>query len=249
MTFDVASNIVLHLAKLLETMYDCSDVATFSMSPTLPDTLTVTTIDAFACSKHIATIPIIMREEHRNVKITFSSKKLAKSLKKTKNTAIRFKIVSDISLLVTPANNPDTIIYAEDDQYDFVTVQTDDNVLMSKSVPVSLLLADLSTMVINLCIGNGFVSFKTNSHQALLCIDTKTFSNCVSVEKNLQCNVPDFESIIVIKLLKVLTHSSLPSVKTVVCYIPTEENIPLKFCVVFSKCTFTTLLYDQTQYM
>jgi hypothetical protein len=262
--FDAASNVVLNIAKLLETVYDCSDVATLSMSTAAPNVLTVTTIDAFSCSKHVATVPIIVREmEQPEVNVTISIKKLAKSLKKTKSSAIRFVIVSSESLLVTPANNPDTTIYAEDNQYDFVVAPATDKKLTTatdeksttatdeKSVPITLLMADLATMVINLCIGSGFVTFSTKSSTRTLFINTKTPSNSVHVEKLLQSDVPDFESIVVIKLLKVLTHSSLPSIKTVVCHIPTEENVPLKFSVAFAlaKCTLTTCLYDQTKYL
>lgn len=250
-TFDVASNIVFNLSKLLETVYDCSDLATFSVSKESSDILTITTTDPFFCSQHIATIPIVAREmKYFESTVNISIKKLAKSLKKIKNTAIRFLIISGESLLVTPANHPDITIYAEENQYDFVVSSTEQKTTtIEDSAPITLLLADLATMVINLCIGSGFVSFKTKSNRTLS-IYTKTYTNYIHVEKLLQCDdVPDFESVFVIKLLKVLTHSSLPPIKTVVCYIPRKEHIPLKFSVAFEKCTLTTLLYDQSKYM
>jgi len=247
-TFDFASNTVLDLIKLLETVYDCSDIATLSLIPTEPNILTIKTMDAFACSQHIATVPIILRECTRfNVEVNVLLKKLSKSLKKTKNCAIRFVIVSGKSLKVTPANHLDTVVYQEASQYDLVFPPEVEEKKI-EYIPVTLVLVDLATMVINLCLGSGFVSFRTQT-TGMLHLDTKTPSCSIAIEKKLQCDVPAFETVIVIKLLKVLTHSSLPSIKTVVCYIPTEKNIPVKFCVEFSKCTLTTILYDQSKYM
>lgn len=250
-TFDIASNIVVNLYKLLETMYDCSESVTFSISSiTKPETLSVTTVDSFSSSQHIGTVPIHVREAKPSlVHVTVPLNKLTKSLKKSKGTAVRFLIVSGESLLVTPSNDPDTVIYAKESIYDLCPTPTEEKVLsgLTESVGFTLLLSDLANIVINLCVGSGFVSFKTYRNR--LSMFTKTPSTSVHVDKLIQGDIPDFETVIVLKLLKVLTHSSLPSAKEVVCYVPTGKNIPLRFCICFSQCTLTTLLYDQTEYM
>jgi hypothetical protein len=247
MEFDMSSKIVQATAKIMETMYDCTDVATMSVSLKETNILILTAVDAFGASQHVGRIPVYHHTTQKNASVVFTVKKLSKILKKTKHLALRFQLLDGISLTVIPANDPTTVLYTEENQHNNLGQQVTES-KQTLGVSVDLIMYDLATMVINLCVGNGFVTVITHPEDNMLSLSTATPNGSIIVRKVLNVPIPRVRIVIVTKLLKTLTHSCLSSIKTCTMQLAKGAKY-LTFEISFQGCLLKTTLFDQSEFV
>lgn len=258
----VSARTVQALIKILEVLYECSELCTVKSNENY---LHVEVTDAFGASKNTCKIPVHVYDKNTSEDglVSIKLKGLLDCLKNWKNKAIAFTIINKSVLRIFLPNieEHEEVVQPDDEdkksnnptgtveivhETDFVQITPH-----SKSpsyVEFSLLTNDLLTMVINTCIGNGFIHFTTVSSTKQLRLRSVHSRGEIIVEKTLFIpEVPDFSAVLVTKLMKLVLLAG-DEVSETILHVPVAPKAPLRLSAVIENCHLGSTLFDQSIY-
>jgi hypothetical protein len=239
------------LVKNLEALFECSDSCTMRIVPK-NNTIEISVTDAFETATfyiQIGVMKIIAPLD--DLKCTCNIKEITRNLKNNKITPMKIIIVENTSICFEDANDANNIIVHaenieldEDENYHVQEAKNDD-----LFTAIILQTADFSNIVINLCICNGFIHFKTDIVEKKLCFLSENEISKIEIQKKISIDVlPSFETIVIAKTLKILTHAFGP--KSITMKIPKIPTFPLKFSLMADdKCSLNVIFFDQKEFI
>jgi hypothetical protein len=208
--------------------------------------------DAFDTAKFILKINVLKVEgDAEDLSCTCDIKKLTKNLKNNKITPMKVNIIHDTSISFNDANNSENIF---EEQKNIDLAQTESNIEKfpeeNNYIPIIMQMADLSNIVINLCILDGFAEFKTDEKLKKIFFFSKSAIADIVIEKQLAVPfLPEFKTTVITKILKIVTHA-FNGPKTINLHIPTIPELPLKLSVSpDEKSSLNLFLFDQQKFL